>query len=261
MPFDKYIDVLRQIKELKLGGKTFDWIRLDGSREPLLYKKIIPAIEEAKKRGFRIMLITNGLLLSSDISKALVDLKVDICTISITGASAEVYQHFQGYGKTLKQAKNQFETIISNVERLLDYRSKASFKIETRISYMLSPKSAHEFRTATLMWKEKGVNTILMGKDDLILVDKETAPNDILYYTGHFCLNSAVIASNGDVYPCCKPGGEGLVIGNCFENDLNTIFRSDSVTNFFEKIASLKYDCLPEGCRHCGAIANYKEIK
>jgi MoaA/NifB/PqqE/SkfB family radical SAM enzyme len=64
---------------------------LGGYGEPLSHPKILNMVELAKGRGFRVSMITNGVLLSPDVSRKLIDLKLDMLWVSLDGASAECY--------------------------------------------------------------------------------------------------------------------------------------------------------------------------
>ncbi len=64
---------------------------LGGYGEPLSHPKILNLIEQAKSRGFRVSMITNGVLLTEAVASRLIDLKLDMLWVSLDGASAECY--------------------------------------------------------------------------------------------------------------------------------------------------------------------------
>jgi MoaA/NifB/PqqE/SkfB family radical SAM enzyme len=64
---------------------------LGGYGEPLSHPKILQLIEQAKGRGFRVSMITNGVLLTQEFAKRLIDLKLDMLWVSLDGASSECY--------------------------------------------------------------------------------------------------------------------------------------------------------------------------
>ncbi len=64
---------------------------LGGYGEPLSHPHILELIEQAKKFGHTVSLITNGILLSEQISRSLIDLNLDMLWVSLDGASAECY--------------------------------------------------------------------------------------------------------------------------------------------------------------------------
>ena len=64
---------------------------LGGYGEPLSHPKILGLIGLAKKRGFRVAMISNGVLLTEEVARSLIDLALDMLWISLDGASAECY--------------------------------------------------------------------------------------------------------------------------------------------------------------------------
>jgi MoaA/NifB/PqqE/SkfB family radical SAM enzyme len=64
---------------------------IGGYGEPLSHPKILHLLELAKARGFRVLMITNGVLLTEAMARRLIDLKLDMLWVSLDGASAECY--------------------------------------------------------------------------------------------------------------------------------------------------------------------------
>jgi radical SAM protein with 4Fe4S-binding SPASM domain len=260
MPFDKYQMVLDQLAEMRLGGQPVTRIRLDGNKEPLLYPKVVPAIEEAKKRGFAISLITNGTLLDYECSQALVQLGVDGIQVSITGITVGVFKHFQGFGMNTEIAAKMLEKVKQNVSDLVEIRNREGGKTQIHITYINNSTSASELRNALLHWKNIGIDCFAAGGDNNVRDSFTAKPEKLRFGRSIFCMKSAIIASNGDVFPCCQPLGEGVVLGNCFDRPLKEVLASDSFVNFFTALATLDYNRIPKPCRGCGAIAYPMEL-
>jgi MoaA/NifB/PqqE/SkfB family radical SAM enzyme len=66
-------------------------IFIGGYGEPLFHPGVLHLVKQAKRRGYRVSLITNGILLTEDIARKLIDLKLDMLWVSLDGASAECY--------------------------------------------------------------------------------------------------------------------------------------------------------------------------
>jgi len=62
-----------------------------GYGEPLSNPRIFDMIEGAKKQGHRVFLITNGILLTDDVTRKLIELELDMLWVSMDGASPECY--------------------------------------------------------------------------------------------------------------------------------------------------------------------------
>jgi MoaA/NifB/PqqE/SkfB family radical SAM enzyme len=83
---------------------------LGGYGEPLSHPHILEMIEQAKTRDHRVSLITNGILLSEEMARRLIDLNLDMLWVSLDGASAECYADVR-LGDALP-------TILDNLARL-----------------------------------------------------------------------------------------------------------------------------------------------
>lgn len=62
-----------------------------GYGEPLSHPKVLEMIAQAKEWGHRVSLITNGILLTEEVSRKLIDLNLDMLWVSLDGASPECY--------------------------------------------------------------------------------------------------------------------------------------------------------------------------
>lgn len=81
-----------------------------GYGEPLSHPRILDFIKQAKGRGFRVSLITNGILLDEKMTHALIELKLDMLWVSLDGASPESY--------TDVRLGDSLPLIIENLKRL-----------------------------------------------------------------------------------------------------------------------------------------------
>jgi MoaA/NifB/PqqE/SkfB family radical SAM enzyme len=75
------LDEFQEKPELFLGGYG----------EPLSHPQILDFIEQAKRRSYHVSLITNGILLTEQLSDGLIDLQLDMLWVSLDGASPECY--------------------------------------------------------------------------------------------------------------------------------------------------------------------------
>lgn len=64
---------------------------LGGYGEPLSHPDVLALIGMAKRRGYRVTLITNGILLTEQVCRCLIDLGLDMLWVSLDGASAKGY--------------------------------------------------------------------------------------------------------------------------------------------------------------------------
>lgn len=66
-------------------------IFIGGYGEPLSHPRVLYLVKQAKEHGHRVSLITNGILLTKDVARKLIDLRLDMLWVSLDGASAECY--------------------------------------------------------------------------------------------------------------------------------------------------------------------------
>lgn len=64
---------------------------LGGYGEPLSHPRVLEMIQQAKELGYRVSLITNGILLNEQIAPSFIELNLDMLWVSLDGASAECY--------------------------------------------------------------------------------------------------------------------------------------------------------------------------
>ena len=62
-----------------------------GYGEPLSHPRILEMVALAKEKGFRVSLITNGILLTASVIRRLIELNLDMLWVSLDGASPECY--------------------------------------------------------------------------------------------------------------------------------------------------------------------------
>ncbi len=82
--------------------------------EPLSNPECLSMIEQAKDRGLRVSMITNGTLLTRETSQRLIDLQMDMLWVSLDGASPECFADIR--------LGNEFHRIIENLKHLRTVR-------------------------------------------------------------------------------------------------------------------------------------------
>lgn len=107
----------------QMSEKTFEYILLGpaglsqkpelcfgGYGEPLSHPNLLGMFERAKKQGYHVSLITNGILLTKSVARQLIDLHLDMLWVSLDGASSECYSDVR-LGDSLP-------TILQNLSKL-----------------------------------------------------------------------------------------------------------------------------------------------
>ncbi len=89
---------------------------LMGNGEPLINPKFLKFAKRLKSQNIEIQFNTNGMLLTEDISKALVDMKFDAIAISMDGADADTFNNIR-HGA-------DFDTVTANIQTLNEIKTK-----------------------------------------------------------------------------------------------------------------------------------------
>ena len=92
------------------GRSSKPEIFIGGYGEPLSHPDCLKMILKAKSMGFRVLLITNGILLTEEVSRAFIEIGLDMLWVSLDGASPECYADIR-LGNALPQ-------ILENLNRL-----------------------------------------------------------------------------------------------------------------------------------------------
>jgi MoaA/NifB/PqqE/SkfB family radical SAM enzyme len=113
--FSKIITGLRQFSSVPI-------LFFGGMGEPLFHPNIIEMVRQAKKIGGKVELITNGTLLTKELSLALINAGLDMLWVSIDGATQESYADVH-LGATLNKT-------LENLEQFTQARTEAGIYCE-----------------------------------------------------------------------------------------------------------------------------------
>lgn len=109
MPLDLFHNLIPYLKYTNM-------VYLQGWGEPLLNNDIFEMIRVCKDRGKLTGFTTNGMLLTEDTIRKLVDLELDIIGISLAGTTAPTHNKIR--------KGTDFKTIISSLELLSRIKAK-----------------------------------------------------------------------------------------------------------------------------------------
>lgn len=257
MSIEKYIQLLDQVLETKVFGQKIKSIRLDGSREPLLYKNLARAVKETSDRGLKPFFLTNGVFLTKDLSVALLEANLSEISFSVTGYTADVYAEYQGYNK---KAGQQLQVVKENIQRFIELRNKMKKNTIIDITYIVSDDSAHEARQSLQFWKDIGIDKIVFNNlGNPFRIEREDW-NELPLRSSPECMRLISVLPNGDVIPCCHRN-ERHILGNCFTEHLNNILNGKIVTEFLQHLATGQLEKIPSEseCHSCVYIRKLPE--
>lgn len=112
MDFKLYKRIIDEGRENKLWS-----IKLSYRGEPLLHDKVIEMISYAKESGILdIYFNTNGMLLTEEMSRRIIDAGLNRISVSVEGTKPEEYEKMRVNAK--------FETVLKNIDMLMALRRK-----------------------------------------------------------------------------------------------------------------------------------------
>ena len=267
-----------------------------GEGEPFLYPGFLDAVAAAKAADMHLNVVTNGTLLTGETVSKLVDLKLDLLTVSMWASSEEEYAKL--YPGT---SADYFQKVIDGLKLVTEIKAKKKSRFPNlRLHRPISPDNfetvevlaeqarvtgcnqvsvtpVHPLKTDTvsclLSEEQKGSLFSALGRmrktldgysikhniDTALLLYKigESVWETMPCYIGWMYSR---IRMDGTVFPCSRCD---LPLGNLNESSLAGIRNNDAYRAFRKSastrkgLASLSDDCL---CAYCCHIRNNVKI-
>lgn len=254
MPWETYKKCIDDI--LKFPHKV-KMLHLSGLGEPLLHKDIGKMVAYANQKGVAegIDIVTNGSMLTKELTHELVDAGLTVLRISLQGINEEQYKREAGIDI-------DFDEFYNNIKYFYDNRGNTKLYIKV-IDEILDDGQQEEFFN-------------MFGDIcDIIAIEHLCPFVDKINYTDTFNQNEFYVTMNGNqvpntnicpqpfyslqIYPdgkcipCCtveKP----IVVGDCLKQSLVQIWNGD-VMNSFRR---LQLQSKKENNRVCAKCQQYK---
>lgn len=188
--------------------------------EPLLHPRLGELIRRCKDRGVRVLVTTNGTLLTERRAAELIDSGLDMLVVSLDAASKQVYSSIRRLGN--------FEKVLSNVETFLLLKNRAGGLPHTQVQMVSLKLNREETRKFVERWK---------GRADSVRVKRFYNTANVAGRAGEPvpsvpkarpCLllwREPVVLYDGTVLPCCVDMIGEKPIGNVNERPLMEIWN------------------------------------
>lgn len=218
MSFDTFCRIIDEATAK--GTKS---INIGAFAEPLIHPDLICMLKYAHEHGIiDSLLITNGVLLNSRISKEILESGLTRLYVSVDAFNPETYRKIRGSG---------FDKVKENLLRFIQLREqvKNGGLPWIRVSFVDMPQNAAEKADFINYWRDKAdhIDIQKYWKPD-IAVDQEVMKRP----KRHICLDPwrrLAIRASGDILPCCTFRGEMLRLGNIRDVTLEEVWRSASI--------------------------------
>jgi radical SAM protein with 4Fe4S-binding SPASM domain len=235
--------------------------------EPLLNSNFINFVKEIKSIDSKIFIktVSNGMLLSPQMSSDLISSEIDEIEFSLDGDSAEESQYIRKKSNSKKIINNILQLVnlikLSNQKKPDVYIANTKFvkdvsKVTTASSMsipswlkMTFPEGV-KFRTNyAIEWPDMEVCNDF-NKVELV------SNNEDSNYCDHV-INTITIRSDGNVVPCCYDLTSKLVMGNIMNNSLNEIWNNQKYYDLRKSIEEKNFQSI---CANCVVVKSPKYL-
>jgi MoaA/NifB/PqqE/SkfB family radical SAM enzyme len=141
-----------------------DLVFLQGWGEPLLNEDLFEMIRLCKERGHRVGFTTNGMLLTEETARRLLDLQLDILAVSLAGTTADTHDR-------IRRGTN-FNRIMANLETFQRLKIREGIPLPAvHLAYIMLRSNFREIRRIVPLARDVGAAEIVASHLSLILED------------------------------------------------------------------------------------------
>lgn len=222
--------------------------------EPLLFKGIRDVLKMAvEARIMDIFLGTNGVLLTDDLSRFLVDQQVARVEISLDAAKPETFRKIRG--------KDELEKIESNIRNLVRIRNEAGSALPVlRLCFCVQDLNNGEVEEFKAKWKDVADYIDFQQLIDFSKVDEfrgDKAASEVLKPTDAsmnthcaYPFNSLNVWADGNVTPCCTfyAKSEAFILGNIKSSTLKELWDGEAINAIRQQLLSGQPNAVCKAC-------------
>ena len=257
--FIKIIDQLKgKVKKINFGYAG------EMSLNPDMHKMI----KYARMHGFEVHVSDNG---TSDKTKELIEADPTEIYFALDGTSKATHEEYR--------RGSNFEDALRHIKELCYWKKKLHSKTKIYLQFIVMKHNEHEIPEIINLAKDLGVDQLDLKPvslfENILDIDKEEAYNKYIpknkkysrYSTDKkevnkliICpaLRSVLILYNGDVVLCCYDYDGIHKIGNIFEQDFDTIWRSKRNQMFRKMVIKKELELCKKCTMGIGGAVTYK---
>ena len=233
-------------------------IKFVGQGESLLHPEAISFLQRAKENGLVVHLTTNGSLMSSEIMKKLIDMKIDSVKFSFQGVDKEGYF-------ALRQ-KDCFEEVLHKSAMLYEMRGGTKTEPYITIGTTIIDESSEKIKEFKKLCRNKADNVevgitnlddVTAGKIQDIEYRKKI---DSLHKKQKYLkrryvccpqiFDTLAVRWNGDITACCADINGTMVLGNIKKETILACWLGEKESLYRQILAKGEYERI-EQCRVC----------
>lgn len=245
--------IIRELKEFPQDG--IKRIVFSGLGEPLMNPHLPDYVRMTVEAGIagRVEIITNGLLLTPEKSRALVAAGITNINISVQGLDAA------GYEKTCG-IRIDFERYLENLKYLYEHKGNVQIYIKAIDATLGTKENEEKFFEIFSPFADRIYIEHLVVMQQQMDGLREIVDGTKNFYGEELDVNRKVCAQSfyfmqigceGDIFPCPVPGlGKNLSMGNAKEHTLTEIWNGSRRRGFLRKMLKKEKDQIPD-CATC----------
>ena len=210
---------------------------LNGNNEPLLDPHLAERIAMAHAAGVLDTRInTNGMLLTENRSRALIESGLTRLSVSIDAARPATYDKIRTGG--------DFAKVVANVRKFLEVRRWLGVRLPLlRVTFVVLNDNREEQDEFVRFWQDQADYVSFQSyvphtQED---GDSEIGGEAVTATGEQRCsqpFERLVIDVEGNVFPCCAPLGSGLLIGSLKEHSLQHLWDSARMQELRQHLAT-----------------------
>lgn len=215
--------------------KPLDTISLCGLGEPLMNKNIVEMVRLSKTVAKNVVIVTNGSLLTQELSNALVEANLDYIRISLQGLSAKEY-------KDISDITLDFDAFVKNIEYLYNNRKNTKVVIKILDTFIDTEEKSDKFYAIfENICDSVDVHAVVKQRANLNFDAFNIKENKSMYNKERVNVKSCTqpffrmfIRADSTVYPCCnvhisKEEQAQLRIGDLKEESLLDLWSGNNM--------------------------------
>ena len=245
--------IIRELKEFPQDG--IKRIVFSGLGEPLMNPRLPDYVRMVVEAGIagRVEIITNGLLLTPEKSRALVAAGITNINISVQGLDAAGYEETCGI-------RIDFEHYLDNLKYLYEHKGDVQIYIKAIDATLGTKENEEKFFEIFSPFADRIYIEHLVVMQQQMDGLREIVDGTKNFYGEELDVNRKVCAQSfyfmqigceGDIFPCPVPGlGKNLSMGNAKEHTLTEIWNGSRRRGFLRKMLKKEKDQIPD-CATC----------
>lgn len=245
--------IIRELKEFPQDG--IKRIVFSGLGEPLMNPRLPEYVRMVVEAGIagRVEIITNGLLLTPEKSRALVAAGITNINISVQGLDAAGYEETCGI-------RIDFERYLENLKYLYEHKGNVQIYIKAIDATLGTKENEEKFFEIFSPFADRIYIEHLVVMQQQMDGLREIVDGTKNFYGEELDVNRKVCAQSfyfmqigceGDIFPCPVPGlGKNLSMGNAKEHTLTEIWNGSRRRGFLRKMLKKEKDQIPD-CATC----------